>query len=139
MTTLKATPLEATPLEDGKALEELDTGQLIHVMVRVQRARHAAVADLENLAAEYAEYAKAAKEATETHARAFLRHDGPGEERTQTAKLAAASAVFMKDAAKEKINACKARLDVLKDDWDTCRSANSNERALKSATDGWGS
>ncbi len=105
-------------------------------MVRIQRMRHAKVDDLENLTAEYA---KASKDATEAHARAFLRHEGPGEERTQTAKQAAALAVFQKEAAKGKIDACKARLDILKDDWDTCRSANSNERAQKSATDGWGS
>lgn len=130
------TALKGTPLDDGQALEELTTDQLISVMVRVQRMRHGAVADLENLTAEHA---KATKEATEAHALAFLRHEGPQEERTQKAKQAAAGAAFKKDAAKGKIDACKARLDILKDDWDTCRSANSNERAQKSATDGWGS
>ena len=129
------TTLKGVPLEDGKALEELTTRELISVMVRVQRQRHAKVDDLESLTAEHA---RAAKKATEDHARAFLRHDGPQEERTQVAKLAAVSAVFEKEAAKGKIDACKARLDILKDDWDTCRSANSNERAEKSATDGWG-
>ena len=130
------TTLKGTPLEDGKALEELTTRELISVMVRVQRMRHAAVSDLEKLTAEHA---KATKDATDAHAKAFLRHEGPQEERTQVAKQAAALAVFQKDAAKGKIDACKARLDILKDDWDTCRSANTNERAEKSAADGWGS
>lgn len=130
------TQLKSMPLEGGKALEELSTRDLVAVMVRVQRMRHAAVGELENLTAAAA---LARKQATEAHARAFLRHEGPQEERTQVAKQAAAPSVFQADVEKGKIDACKARLDILKDDWDTCRSANSNERAEKSAVDGWGS
>jgi hypothetical protein len=130
------TQLKTTPLEDGKALEDLGTDELIHVMARIQRMRHGKVADLRNFTVALA---KAKKEATEAHALAFLRHEGPQEERTQVAKLAAANAVFLMDAAKGQLDACKASMEILKDDWDTCRSANTNERAEKSATDGFGS
>jgi hypothetical protein len=130
------TQLESVPLDDGKALEELTNREITRVMVKVQRMRHGRVNALENLTAGLG---KAKKEATEAHALAFLRHEGPQEERTQTAKLAAANAVFTADVAKGKLEACKARMDILKDDWDTCRSAGANERAVKSATDGFGS
>ena len=56
-----------------------------------------------------------------------------------TAKLAAADAVFMADVEKGKLDACKAAMDILKDDWDTCRSIGANERAQRNATEGYGS
>ena len=65
-------------------------------------------------------------------------HDGPQEERTQTAKLAAAGAVFKADVAKGKLDACKTAMEILKDDWDTCRSIGANERAERNAIEGIG-
>ena len=130
------TQLKGTPIEGGKALEDLTTREIIHVMVKVQRLRHDKVADLKNLTIALA---KAKQAATEEHAKAFLRHEGPQEERTQVAKLAAANAVFAMDAAKGQVDGCKASMDILKDDWDTCRSAGANERAVRSATEGFGS
>jgi hypothetical protein len=130
------TQLESVPLDDGKGLEELTTREITQVMVKVQRMRHGRVKALEDLTAGLG---KAKKEATEAHAKAFLAHEGPQEERTQVAKQAAANAVFLADVAKGKLDACKARMDVLKDDWDTCRSAGANERAERSATEGFGS
>ena len=130
------TNLAGMPLPGGRALEELSTDEIIGVMTSVQDVRHRKVSDLEKLTASHA---RAKKAATEEHALAFLRHEGPQEERTQVAKQAAAAAVFAMEVEKGKIDACKARLEVLKDDWDTCRSANSNERAERSATEGFGS
>lgn len=129
------TRLETFPIEGGRELEDLTTREIAQVMVRVQRLRRAKVADLESLTVSHA---RARKDATMAHARAFLAHEGPQEERTQTAKLAAADAVFTADVEKSKVDACKAAMDVLKDDWDTCRSMNANERAEKNATEGWG-
>ena len=130
------TQLKATPIEGGQALEELGTRELARVMVKIQRLRRGKVQDLENLTIELA---KAKQDAATTHAEAFLRHEGPQEERTQTAKLAAAGAVFKADAAKGKLDACKAAMDILKDDWDTCRSIGANERAQQNAIEGYGS
>jgi hypothetical protein len=129
------TRLESVPLEGGRALEDLTTREIARVMVRVQGMRRAKVEELENLAVALA---KARKDATVAHARAFLSHEGPQEERTQTAKLAAADAVFLADAEKGKLDACKAAMEILKDDWDTCRSIGANERAQQSATEGFG-
>jgi hypothetical protein len=129
------TTLESIPVDGGRELEDLTTRELARVMVKIQRLRRAKVRDLENLTAELARAKQAA--ATE-HARAFLGHDGPQEERTQTAKLAAAGAVFQADVAKAKVDACKASMEVLKDDWDTCRSIGANERAERSAIEGIG-
>lgn len=113
------TRLESVPLEGGRALEDLTIREIARVMVKVQGLRRAKVEELENLAVSPA---KARKDATMTHARAFLSHEGPQEERTQTAKL----------------DACKAAMEILKDDWDTCRSIGANERAQQSATEGFG-
>jgi hypothetical protein len=130
------TRLESFPLEGGKRLEDLGTREIARVMVKVQGMRRAKVADLEDLTVSLA---RAVKDATVAHAQAFLRHEGPQEERTQTAKLAAADAVFQADVERGKLSACKAAMDVLKDDWDTCRSIGANERALANAIEGIGS
>lgn len=130
------THLESVPLEGGRALEDLSPREIARVMVKVQGMRRQKVADLENLTVALA---KAKKDAVVTHARAFLAHQGPQEERTQTAKLAAADAVFMADVAEGKLKACRVSMDVLKDDWDTCRSIGANERAQRNATEGFGS
>ena len=130
------TRLETFPIEGGRELEDLSTREIAQVMVRVQRLRRVKVADLEALTVSLA---RARQAATVTHARAFLSHVGPQEERTQTAKLAAADAVFQADVEKSKLDACKAAMDVLKDDWDTCRSIGANERAQANALEGFGS
>lgn len=130
------TRLESVPIEDDKDLEDLTTREIAQLMVRIQRMRRAKVTELKQLTIKLAE---AKKNATEVHARAFLSHDGPQEERTQTAKLAAAGAVFAAEAKKAEVDACKASMDVLKDDWDTCRSIGANERAERNAIEGYGS
>jgi hypothetical protein len=130
------TRLQSIPIEGGRELEDLGPREIARIMVKVQRQRREKVNDLENLTISLA---KAKKDATTTHALAFLAHKGPQEERTQTAKLAAADAVFMADVEKGKLDACKAAMDILKDDWDTCRSIGANERAQRNATEGIGS
>ncbi len=130
------TTLESIPIDGGRQLEDLGVREIARVMVKVLNLRRAKVVDLENLAIALA---RAKQEATTVHARAFLDADGPQEERTQTAKLAAADAVFKADVAKAKVDACKAAMDVLKDDWDTCRSIGANERAQQNAIEGMGS
>jgi len=129
------TGLDSLPGDDGQQLEDLTTRDLARVMVRIQRLRWAKVRDLEALTAELA---AAKKAATVVHARAFLAADGPQDERTQTAKLAAADAVFGADVVRGKLDACKASMETLRDDWDTCRSVNSNQRAEKNAIEGYG-
>ncbi len=129
------TTLESIPVDGGRELEDLTTRELARVMVKIQRLRRAKIRDLENLTVELA---RAKQDATAEHARAFLAHDGPQEERTQTAKLAAAGAVFKADVAKGKLDACKTAMEILKDDWDTCRSIGANERAERNAIEGIG-
>lgn len=145
MTTLESAPLEdvlsdvldgVVVIKNGAQLEDLTTRQLAIVMVRIQRMRHDKITEVKELAEAAAE-AKA--DAVKAHARAFLAHDGQPTERTQVAKLAAAEAEFKADVAKAALDACKAAMDLLKDDWDTARSINANERAEKSAIEGWGS
>ena len=131
------TQLESVPLQGGAELEDMTTREIARVMVKVQRLRRAKVTDLENLTVAQA---RAKKEATVAHARAFLDIEGrPQEERTQTAKLAAADAVFTADVAKSKVDACKTSMDIRRDDWDTSRSIGANERAQASAVEGYGS
>jgi hypothetical protein len=129
------TGLESVPLDGGRELEDMGTREIARIMVRVQRLRRAKVEELERLAISTA---KAKADATMVHARAFLSHEGPQEERTQTAKLAAADAVFAADVEKGKLKACEAAMDILKDDWDTCRSIGANERAQQNAAEGIG-
>lgn len=131
MTTLKVAPLDGV-----RNVEDMSTQQIVQVMLNIQRMRRDKIDDLAELSEAYREAKKAAVTAK---ARAFLDHQGPQEERMQAAKLAAADAEFEMDAAKSALDACKEAMSLLKDDWDTCRSINANERAQKSAIEGYGS
>ena len=42
------------------------------------------------------------------------------------------------EALKAELEAAREYLKLLKDDWDTCRSINTNQRAERSATEGYG-
>ena len=53
-------------------------------------------------------------------------------ELTQPKKLDAIARI------KAEMEACREYLKLLKDDWDTCRSINSNMRAEKNAIEGYG-
>ena len=132
MTTLKA----IIPPEGDRQVEDMDTREIVQIMVRIQRMRRAKVQELRELSGIYGE---AKRTAVTTRAKAFLAHVGPQEERMQVAKLAAADAEFALDAAKSALDACKESMSLLKDDWDTCRSINANERAQKNALEGFGS
>ena len=107
---------------DEDAMDELGTPRQINrVMIRVQRLRHAKVKELKRLmlAKDTAEAA-----ATKAFARAFLEAEGqPMDMRRQLAEKAAADLKFAASAAASEVAACKKAMDVLADDWDTCRSA----------------
>jgi uncharacterized protein (DUF2141 family) len=144
MTTLESVPLE-TVLRDvldgiqiidgGLQIEHLTSPQIALVIVRVQRMRHAKVTELEDLTVALG---KAKKEATTAHAKAFLEAPGQPSERTQVAKQAAAEAEFQVDVAKAALDACKAAMKVLEDDWDSCRTIAADQRAKKSSFEGIG-
>ena len=143
MTTLEAVPLEEvlTDVLDGvkfagvPQLEQLTPEHMALVMLRVQQMRRAKIAEIEELAKQVA---AAVKEATEVRALEFLKCEGPAPQRDQSSRLAAAEFVFAAEAAKAVLEAARASLGLLKDDWDTCRSINSNQRATRSATEGFG-
>lgn len=130
------TRLQSIPVEGGRQLEDLGPREIARVMVTVQGMRRDKVEDFRKLTIALA---RAKKAATLAHARAFIAHKGPQEERTQTAKEAAADAVFEMDVAEGDLKACRAAMEILKDDWDTCRSIGANERAQRNATEGFGS
>lgn len=130
------TRLQSIPVEGGRELEDLGPREIARVMVKVQSMRRDKVEDFRNLTVTLA---RAKKTATLAHAAAFLGHQGPQEERTQTAKQAAADAVFQVDVADGDLKACRSAMEILKDDWDTCRSIGANERAQRNATEGYGS
>lgn len=131
MTTLKAVPVDGT-----RQVEDMTTREIVQLMVNIQRLRWDKIEELKELSEKYRE---AKKTAVVARAQAFLAHVGPQEERTQASKLTAADAEFVLDAAKAALDACKESMSLLKDDWDTCRSINANERAEKSAVEGFGS
>jgi uncharacterized protein (DUF2141 family) len=144
MTTLESAPLEEVLrdvldgvqiIEGGLQIEQLTGPQIALVIVRVQRMRHAKVQELENLTVALGE---AKKEATTVHAKAFLNATGQPSERTQEAKLAAAEAEFQVDVAEAALAACKAAMRVLEDDWDSCRTIAADQRAKRSAFEGYG-
>ena len=143
MTTLEAAPLEdvLTDVLDGvkfanvPQLEDLTPQHMALVMLRVQQMRRAKIEEIKSLAESVAE---AVKDATETRAREFLRCDGPQQQRDQSSRLAAADAVFKAEALKAILEAARESLKLLKDDWDTCRSINTNQRAERNATEGFG-
>lgn len=144
MTTLEAVPLEevlsdvldGVKFADVPHLEDLTPQHMALVMLRVQQMRRAKIKEIEALATEVA---AAVKEATEVRAREFLRCEGPAQQRDQSSRLAAADAVFEAEALKAVLEAARESLKLLKDDWDTCRSINSNQRAEKNAIEGYGS
>jgi uncharacterized protein (DUF2141 family) len=144
MSTLEAVPLETILrdvldgiqiLDGGLQIEQLSSPQIALVLVRVQRMRHAKVQELEDLTVALGE---AKKEATTVHAKAFLEAEGQPTERTQVAKRAAAEAEFQVDAAKAALDACKAAMKVLEDDWDSCRTIAADQRAKRNAFEGIG-
>lgn len=143
MTTLEAAPLEevlrdvldGVKIMDAIQLEDLTPEHLSLVMLRIQQMRRAKITQIEGLSKSVA---GAVRKATETRARAFLTTEGPQDYRTQASKLAAAEDVFKADALKAELEAARESLDLLADDWDTCRSLNANSRAKKNALEGWG-
>jgi hypothetical protein len=145
MTTLESVPLEEVLrdvldgvqiIEGGLQIEQLSAPQIALVIVRVQRMRHAKVQELKDLTVALGQ---AKKNATTTHAMAFIAAPGQPTERTQEAKLAAAEAEFQVDVAKGALDACKAAMKVLEDDWDSCRTIAADQRAKRNAFEGIGS
>jgi hypothetical protein len=143
MTTLEAVPLEevlrdvldGVKIEGVPHLEDLTPEHMALVMLRVQQMRRAKIKAIEDLAKQVA---KAVKHATEVRARKFLATEGTQDYRTQASKLAAAEAVFNAEALKATLEAARESLGLLEDDWDTCRSINSNQRAKRNALEGMG-
>ena len=143
MTTLEAVPLEevlrdvldGVKIEGVPHLEDLTPEHMALVMLRVQQMRRAKIKAIEDLAKQVA---GAVKNATEVRARKFLATEGTQDYRTQASKLAAAEAVFNAEALKATLEAARESLGLLEDDWDTCRSINSNQRAKRNALEGIG-
>ena len=144
MTTLESVPLDqvlrdvldGVKIVDAIQLEDLTPRYLALVMLRVQQMRRAKVEEFKKLNEAKGE---AKKNATIAHAQAFLDAEGTPTERTQHGKKAAADAEFAVDVAEGNLKACLQYMEILKDDWDTCRSINANERAERNAIEGWGS
>ena len=65
--------------------------------------------------------------------------DDQGELKSIEQQLAAAEAVFQAEALKAELEAARQSLGLLADDWDTCRSINTNQRAERNAIEGYGS
>jgi hypothetical protein len=143
VTTLKSVPLEEVlrdvingeQVVDGLTLEDITPTQASLVMIRVQAMRRAKIEDFKDLTEKMA---KAKKAATLAHTAAYLAHPGTPSERTQAGKQAAAGAEFDVDVAEGEVKACWKALEILQDDWDTCRSISANQRARKNALEGWG-
>ena len=144
MTTLEAVPLEdvLSDVLDGikianvPQLEDLTTQHMALVMIRVQQMRRAKIEEIKDLSDKVA---GAVAEATKIRARKFLDTEGTQDYRTQASKLEAADAVFAAEALKATLEAAREYLKLLKDDWDTCRSINTNQRAERNAIEGYGS
>ena len=144
MTTLEAAPLEevlrdvldGVKFEDVPQLEDLTPQHMALVMLRVQQMRRAKIKEIKGLSDQVA---GAVAKATKTRARTFLDTDGTQDYRTQASKLAAADDVFGAEVLKATLEAARESLKLLKDDWDTTRSINTNQRAERSATEGFGS
>ena len=143
MTTLEAVPLEevlrdvldGVKIEGVPHLEDLTPEHMALVLIRVQQMRRAKIEDIKDLSEKVAE---AVKKATKTRARKFLNTEGTQDYRTQASKLAAADEVFDAEALKAQLEAAREYLKLLEDDWDTSRSINTNQRAKRSATEGYG-
>src|ERR1017187_9078837 len=140
MTTLEAVSLERIlspgQVAAGRQVEDLGPNEIARVMVAIQGMRRDKIEQIKKLAESVA---FAVKDATEIRAREFLRCEGPQQQRDQSSRLVAAEAVFKAEALKAVLEAGRESLKLLKDDWDTCRSINSNVRAVRSATEGFGS
>ena len=143
MTTLESVPLEevlrdvldGVKIVDVPQLEDLTPQHMALVMIRVQQMRRAKIEDIKGLSDKVA---GAVSKATKTRARTFLETAGTQDYRTQASKFAAADDVFAAEALKASLEAAREYLKLLKDDWDTCRSINTNQRAERSATEGYG-
>ena len=143
MTTLEAVPLEevlrdvldGVKIADVPQLEDLTPEHMALVMLRVQQMRRAKIKEIEGLSKQVA---GKVKDATKLRARTFLDTPGTQDYRTQASKLAAAEAVFNAEALKATLEAARESLGLLEDDWDTCRSINSNQRAKRNALEGMG-
>lgn len=139
MTTLEAVSIEQILNGDtgsGRQIENLAPKEIARVMVAIQALRRDRIREIRRLSVEVADLVE---QATKIRAREFLATEGPQDQRTQASKLAAAEAVFASEAKKAELEACRETLKLLKDDWDTCRSINANERAERSAIEGYGS
>jgi hypothetical protein len=138
MTALEAVSIDrilAPGQHSGRQVEDLGPREIARVMVAIQGMRRDKIEDLKSLVISAAD---AVKNATEIRAMEFLRCEGPQQQRDQASRLAAAQAVFQAEALKAEMEACREYLKLLKDDWDTCRSINSNMRAEKNAIEGYG-
>ena len=139
MTTLEAVSIERIlspgQVAQGRQAEDLSAPEIARVMVAIQRMRRDKIEEIKDLSDKVAE---AVSKATKTRARKFLDTRGTQDYRTQASKLEAADDVFAAEAAKATLEAARESLKLLKDDWDTCRSINTNQRAERSATEGYG-
>ena len=140
MTTLEAVSIERIlspgQVAQGRQVEDLGPEEIARVMVAIQGMRRDKIQQIKGLSDQVAE---ATKKATKIRARKFLDTEGTQDYRTQASKLAAADAVFDAEVLKATLEAARESLRLLKDDWDTVRSINANVRAVRSATEGWGS
>jgi hypothetical protein len=140
MTTLEAVSIERIlspgQVAAGRQVEDLGPNEIARVMVAIQGMRRDKIEQIKGLAESVA---FAVKDATEIRAREFLRCEGPQQQRDQSSRLVAAEAVFKAEALKAVLEAGRESLKLLKDDWDTCRSIGANVRAVRSATEGFGS
>lgn len=143
MTALESVPLEdvlrdvldGVKIADVPQLEDLTPQHMGLVMLRVQQMRRAKIEQIKGLSERVAE---AVKDATKTRAHKFLTTEGTVDHRTQASKLKAADQVFYAETLKAELEAAREYLKLLKDDWDTCRSINSNQRAQRNALEGIG-
>jgi len=143
VTTLEAVPLEevlrdvldGVKIMDVPQLEDLKPQHMALVMIKVQQMRRAKIEEIKELSDKVA---GAVAEATKIRARKFLGTEGTQDYRTQASKLEAADAVFAAEALKSELEAARESLKLLKDDWDTCRSINTNQRAERNAIEGIG-
>ena len=140
MTALEAVSIERIlspgQVAQGRQVEDLGPNEIARVMVAIQRMRREKIEEIKDLAKDVAD---AVKTATEVRAREFLSCEGPQQQRDQSSRLAAAPYVFTAEALRAEVEAARESLKLLKDDWDTCRTINANERAVRSATEGYGS
>ena len=128
--------LDGVKIEGVPHLEDLTPEHMALVLIRVQQMRRAKIEDIEDLSDKVA---KAVKKATKTRARKFLNNRGA---RRTTARRRRSSPPPTTCSTPKRSRPNWKRpgkyLKLLKDDWDTCRSINTNQRAQRSATEGYG-